>query len=100
MLTKFIVPEPDASYWKALDRFSPLEREVMEHILLTGYSHASVLRVAFLTNRFRINEVLRNLWLVGYIHRDVKGLVISTHHTKHLPHFREWLQQQFKVTLT
>lgn len=100
MINRFSVRQPSSDFWVPLSKYPPLEREIMEEILQTGYSHASVLRITFHTNRFRINDALRNLWREGYIHRDIKGLVISTHHTKQLPHFKEWIQSQFKVTLT
>lgn len=100
MKVTYNVSDPPPDYWKPLLKYPTLEIHVMKEILLTGYSHASVLRVAFGINRFRLNDALRNLWREGYIHRDVKGLVISKYHTECLPHFKNWLQSQFKVTLT
>lgn len=100
MKHSFSVPTPPSSFWNSLNKYPELEREIMSEVLVTGYSHASVLRITFLVNRFRLNDALRNLWREGFIHRDVKGLVVSTYHTARIPHFKNWIQDQFKVTLT
>lgn len=81
-------------------RLSEFDSRLLSLIRGVGVTHSTVLRIIMRTNRFKINQSLRTLWMAGYIHRDIQGLVISTQATEEDAELKSFIERSFKTHLT
>ena len=89
--------EPGELKINRLSEFDNAMRSVIDGM---EFTHSTILRILFRTNRFKINQSLRVLWMAGIIHRDIHGLVISTRATDNNPDLKAFIERSFKTHLT
>ena len=88
----------EGSLWEnRLSEFDNALRSMIESLQIT---HSTILRILLRTNRFKINQSLRVLWMAGVVHRDIHGLVISTRATDNDPELKAFIERSFKTHLT
>ena len=92
--TVYIEPIP------VVGRLSDFDSQLLSIIRGLGVTHSTVLRVLLRTNRFKVNQSLRTLWMAGLVHRDIQGLVISTKATDEDPELKSFIEKSFKTHLT
>ena len=81
-------------------RLSEFDSRLLSIIQGMGVTHSTVLRILLRTNRFKINQSLRTLWMGGFVHRDIQGLVISTQATEEDSELKSFIEKSFKTHLT
>lgn len=95
---------PKKIEWEAqtLDysRLTAFDLQVKEIVDEFQVTHSTVLRIVLRTNRYKVNQSLQRLWMSGFIHRDIHGLVISTFSTANNPELKAFIENSFKVHLT
>ena len=92
--TVYVSPIP------VVGRLSDFDSQLLSLIQGLGVTHSTVLRILMRTNRFKINQSLRTLWMAGFVHRDIQGLVISTQATEEDAELKTFIEQSFKTHLT
>ncbi len=83
-----------------VSRLSEFDNRMRSLIDTLGITHSTILRILLRTNRFKINQSLRVLWMAGIVHRDIHGLVISTRATDNDRELKEFIEHSFKTHLT
>lgn len=75
---------------------SNFEQLLLNHISEVGIESPVRLRVFFKSNRFKINQALQTLYKIGYINRDVQGLIIHRGWLDAHPAIKEFIEYTFK----
>lgn len=97
--TRSVTSDGEAGELKVnrLSEFDNRLRSIIDGLQIT---HSTVLRVLMRSNRFKINQSLRTLWMAGIVHRDIHGLVISTRATDNDQELKDFIERSFKTHLT